>query len=557
LTIAEQVNDPLAEELVLGECLLKGSIEPLGDLVPEQFWNPTYRLVCKALRELLREGKPLHTVQVQQWAEAHGQRIDWVNLFMAGDKQALFKPGQLAYYQTRIAESARKRAALKDAGDLAQELQGAVSVEEVRERAKQILEKTEPAAPAAKPAEKEVEYPPMPKAAWYGATEIYRQAMERTAACSDNYHLAGFLTVVGSVLGKTICVPDGEEDLYPNLFLVVVGEAGWAKKDSALRAAMRFIKRVEPTFFSTYKVSSVEGFIDELAAEQNDLAQKGFDRTPLRVLLKLSELRNLIAKASNKGSGDLIPTICEAFDCPEQLKTPVRTKPAHVDEPILSVYACTNPRWLRHVSVEDLEAGFGSRTMFAPGDPKPLWPRRHPPRAEFLVPLVELVKERVAKFRREPRRFQFSGAAEKAWDDWVVPHDALRSDDATINLMAARDPQICMKVALIHAALDDAAGIELQHFDAARAFVEWLYESRFPMFAGHGMTPTAEIEKKIIERVTKAMPLGLSWRDIRRSVAQRIDRKMFEERMKYLIQGVDPPLTLRKIGKRAWVVLND
>lgn len=556
MTIEENFSDPLAEQLVIGECFLKESIEPLGDLVPEQFWDPTCRLACKGLRELVREGKPLHTVQLLEWAEKHGQRADWVTLFVTSNKQDLFKPGQLAYYQARIADFARKRSALKDAGDLALEMQGAASIEEVRERAKQIIEKTEPAALAAKPVEKEVEYPPMPAAAWYGACDLYRKAMERTAACSDNYHLAGFLTVVGSVLGKTVYVPDGEEELYPNLFTVIVGEAGWAKKDSALRTAHRFIKRIDPEFFSVYTVSSVEGFIDELALQQDELGQKGLDRIPLRVLLRLSELRNLIAKSAQKGTGNIIPTICEAFDCPSFLHTPVRSKPRRVDEPVMSVFACTNPNWLRHVTVDDLQAGFGSRVMFVPGDPKALWPKRHRPREEFLAPLIELVAKRVQQYRTEQRCFQFSGEAESAWDEWVVPHDALRSEDATINLMAARDPQICMKVALIHAALDDSPVIELRHFNAARAFVEFLYESRFPMFAGHGMTPTAEIERKIIERVTKAMPLGMSWRQIRKSL-WRIDGRFFEDRMRALTMGIDPVLKVKPVGKRAWVVLND
>ena len=42
--------------------------------------------------------------------------------------------------------------------------------------------------------------------------------------------------------------------------------------------------------------------------------------------------------------------------------------------------------------------------------------------------------------------------------------------------------------------------INLLHLQAAIAFVEFLFESRFPIFSEHGLTPMGEIESKILKK---------------------------------------------------------
>lgn len=538
-----------AEQIILGNCILQQSAEPLGDLTPEDFFSAHYRIISAVIRALAERGQPIDQLQIYSELSLGKSGILRSEIAALTDGVPLLAESKLAWYRTRIKTLHQERLTLRAGYELGQ----AVTATEMRECAADLLDQAAP-----KPAAKKTkgDYSPIPPAAWYGATEIYRQAMDRTCSASDNYHFAGFITVVGSLLGKSVFYDDGGEELYPNLFTVIVGEAGWAKKDSALRRAIRFTRELDNSLTMIYSLASVEGFIDELVREQKELQSKGYSPTPLRILLRLSELRNLIAKAAQKGTGNIIPTICEAYDCPPTLKTPTRSHYAQADEPILSVFACTNPNWLRTATVEDLEAGFGSRITFVPGDPKPLWPKKHKPKLEFLNPLLELVGKRLEEYRKNPRPFTLSPEAEELWNQWVVPHDALRVENRTINLMAARDPTTGIKVALIHAALDATERIETQHLRAAIAFVEWVYEMRFPLFAGHGLTPTAEIDAKIIARVKETG--GLWWRDIRRGI-QRIDYKAFEDRMKSLVLGFDPPLKVTRMGprNRPWVSMNE
>ena len=546
-------HDSDAEEILLGNCLLSESLEPLADLGEEHFYSKDNQKILGAMRGLRDAARPLILPEVVGWLQDHSNGVSPSYVSGLTDIVKL-SDATLEHYRGRLRDALEQRAAMQQAATLAELGTSGATVEEIHDRAQKIVEQTTP-KPAKTPAPKG-EYSLIPQEAWHGATELYRQAMAKTCSASDNFHFAGFLTVIGSQLGKSVYYDDGGEELYPNLFTLIVGAAGWAKKDSALRRAMRFSKELDETLTMVYGLSSIEGFIDRLVHEQKELQTKGLSPTPLRILLRMSELKSLIAKASRQGTADIIPRICEAYDCPPFIDTPGRTHYARADEPVLSVYACTSPGWLRSLQVEDLESGFGSRMLFVPGDPKPLWPKKHRPDPLFFYPLVETVKKRLDAFRTMPRAFSFTPDAEAIWNKWVIPHDALRSDNDTINLMAARDPTTCIKTALIHAALDDAQGIEPAHLHAAIAFVEWLHEVRFPLFAGHGMTPTAEIDQKIIKQVKKTG--GMWWRDIRRGL-QRIDHEVFEKRMRSLVFGLDPPLkvTPKGLRKKPWVTMNE
>jgi len=108
-------------------------------------------------------------------------------------------------------------------------------------------------------------------------------------------------------------------------------------------------------------------------------------------------------------------------------------------------------------------------------------------------------------------------------------------------------------VALVHAALDGRGNeIHSYHIRAAVAFVEFLYASRFPVFSEHGMTPGAEVDEKILKRVQEAGATGIPFREIRRGL-QRISQKEFEDHMRSLLQGIEPPLRSQEIGRKVWV----
>ena len=290
-----------AEKIILGNCILQQSAAPLGDLTPGDFFSQKHQQIARAILGLASEDGPVDILQIER--RVSGLGITLSNLNALDDGIPIFEDQHLDRYRQRLKKLRVERDAISASFALGEAARQLAPLDELRERAADFLTKTAPQAAAKKT---KAEYSVIPPAAWYGPTGIYRQAMERTCSASDNYHFAGFLTVVGALLGKSVFYDDGGEELYPNLFTVIVGEAGWAKKDSALRRAIRFTRELDNSLTMIYTLASVEGFIDELVREQKELQSKGYSPTPLRVLLRLSELRNLIAKAAQKGTGNII-----------------------------------------------------------------------------------------------------------------------------------------------------------------------------------------------------------------------------------------------------------
>jgi hypothetical protein len=393
-------------------------------------------------------------------------------------------------------------------------------------------------------------YPDAPKAAWYGASHLYLRAFERTTNASNNYHLAAFLTMAGVLLGKSVFVSEGADDTYPNLFTVIVGESGRARKDTAVNRSIKLMRGVDGSIVLLSGINSVEGFIDELQVEQKQLEAKGL-KPPLRLLVRFRELKKLIAKAGQSANSGIMNFLCELYDNPPELKTPVRSKPARVDEPVGCIMAATCPEWLKDMEIGDLEAGLGSRTIFVPGDAKPRLRRREAPDREFIEPLKILLGQRLSVYHREgPARFEFTREAREMFDNWADAVDAKRSGNPLIDSLTARDEETCRKVALIHASLQscDRWEIDVDQVAAAIAFVDFLYEARFPIFSEHGLSPMAEIDSRIVKRVQQSMPFGIIWGELRRAL-QRIDYELFEKRVNLMCQGVEPVLRSVPAGR--------
>ena len=173
------------------------------------------------------------------------------------------------------------------------------------------------------------------KAAWYGPCELYRRAMEKSTNASHNYHLACFLTVVGALLGKTILTEEGGDEIYPNLFTVVVGEAGGAKKDTAVNRAMGLLKSIDKEVVRLSGIASVQGFLLEMQSEQKELEDAKVDG-PLRVLIRLREFHTLINTASQKATNNLAYAL-------RVLRLPRRDEESHGRETLTSARAGRKP----------------------------------------------------------------------------------------------------------------------------------------------------------------------------------------------------------------------
>ena len=548
----EKPYDISVERMILGNCLLAESIAPLGDLQSQEFFSDRHKLIVEALRSLDERKIPINLIELDRYFTQGGNSTRPQTSYLAElpDGALPFTDKTAAFYHGRIRSLASERNLLKEAESLGQAAGHGATVTDIRDAAEKLLEKTKPAA------EKAVKllYSKVPEEAWHEAAKVYRAAVGHSTEASDNYHLASFLLVVGNLLGKSVYVQAGRKT-YPNLFTVLVGRAGGARKDTAIDMALDFALDTDAELHVPSSLDSRQGWIQGMADFQKQQREQMKLFGTLRSILRLTELRSLIEAAEQKHLSGIIPELNKAYDCKLALENNVRNNPVSIKDHCISLLAATAPGWMKTLKESDLESGLGSRLLFVPGDPKPPMAEPDPPNSIILNPLKGTIREIVDHYRTlGTTKLKFSETARKLWHDFYNRHTARAKEDDLVAILSERDHTNCLKVALIYAALDQAGTIEEKHLKAAIAFTEFVFEARFPLFKGYGVPFYAEQEQKILEAVRATGPNGIGKRALQHRF-WKLSAEVFNRRLKALCLD-DGPLTHRWVGRKLYIVPN-
>jgi len=410
---------------------------------------------------------------------------------------------------------------------------------------------SEKAADAAAAARRVEKCPVLPEAAWHSLTREYREIVGPSTEASHAYHFACFVTAVGAALGRTVYIEKAGRH-YPNLFVVLVGKSGGARKGTALHFGMHLAQALYQKIGIVKSLDSREGFLEHLA----ELEKQQEGRAGVSAIVYLAELRSLIEKTRMEGLGNIVPMLCDAYDCPQDLTVHTRKNPISVPFPTVSLCAATTQRWIEGLQMKDLEGGLGNRIMWVPGEPGR--PIANPPARDQrrFSALVRNVRKQIAHWpQKHGTKFSLSPAAEARWEKIYAEIYAHHDEDQLIEILCQRLQNHCLKVALIWAALDGQPVIEQSHLEAAYVFTQFLYDSQWYLFRGFGRSPMAQMDAKIIEIVKRAGPNGVRQRQVKK-LLHRVDAETLNRRL-YALTSFDGPLVRVPDGQMIILYLAD
>ncbi len=203
--------------------------------------------------------------------------------------------------------------------------------------------------------------PNLPEAAWYGLSREYREIVSPCTEASHSYHLACFVAAVGACLERNLYVERAGRH-YPNLFVVLVGPSGGARKSTALRFWLDLVTAIDRKILVAWTIDSREEFLQDLS----DRGKLHGHRRGVHAILRLDELRALIDKSRMEGLGNIVPMLTYAYDCPPSLYVRARKNSLLVSQPTLSLVTATTWYCLESIKSPDLLGGLGNRTMWSP-----------------------------------------------------------------------------------------------------------------------------------------------------------------------------------------------
>lgn len=369
--------------------------------------------------------------------------------------------------------------------------------------------------------------PSVPEECWFGLAKQYRELTMNNAEASDNFHFVCFLVAAAATIGRLVYIEEPAPNrLYLNIFTVLVGESGDGK-NVAQEFCRTLYSGASDLITTMNRLNSAEGFVSLCARVVQDPR-----KADSSLVIKLTEFRSFIEKANQKGLGELVPTLCDAYDS-EKLETNTKLNHTSVEKPpLVCLLAGTTPAWMTTLKETDIEGGLGNRIIFVPGDAKPPRSRCRPPDLSAMSAELKTVREFWEK--RGHTKLILEPEADRLWDRWYIKRPDLNSNlDPLIRILTKRFRSYVLKVAGIWAYLDRSERIAACHLKAAITFIDFLFVSLNTVFCSFGMSKWAQEQAKILEKVKKCPRRRMNWRRLQQHFS-RMDAKQFSTHLYWL-----------------------
>ncbi|HEY2921730.1 MAG TPA: hypothetical protein VGK77_22310, partial [Candidatus Binatia bacterium] len=210
-----------------------------------------------------------------------------------------------------------------------------------------------------------VEAASFPEAAWSGLFRDWRDIVTPVTEASTEKLWSVLLIVAGLVLGRNAWL-ENPQKLFPNFYILLVGQTGRARKSTVLWLATELLRRVDQDVEIIRGIVSTEGIFERLK-------DKG-----TRALGYADELRAVLSANQRRGTSDILPKMNSLYSCPDSdaITRRDRDKSTEVEEPFFSFVTATPLRYVeRLLGNEEIAGGVLNRYLIVCGKeqaPKPL-----------------------------------------------------------------------------------------------------------------------------------------------------------------------------------------
>src|SRR5262249_54624046 len=151
-----------------------------------------------------------------------------------------------------------------------------------------------------------------------------------------------FLIAAGLLIGRHAW-RDSPRSLFPNFYLLLIGQTGDSRQSTAMWLVCELLRRVGEDFKELDGVVSAEGIYEALAKHDDTKA-----------LIYADEFRALLSVARRKGTQDILPRLNTLYYCPERASIDRVKDSTTVIRPFLSLIAATPKEYIEDI-MSDLE----------------------------------------------------------------------------------------------------------------------------------------------------------------------------------------------------------
>lgn len=183
----------------------------------------------------------------------------------------------------------------------------------------------------------------------------YLTYMSENSESPVQYHFSAILSAISVLLGRKAFFKLGAHTIFPNCYILVIGESGMTRKSSSVRPILKVLRLMNEDLILSTNLSK-ESLI------------QNFNHCGTRYLF-LDEIKMLLDISNKSYAQGLITDLTHLHECPAVIKSEFKKdydkdgglkESSQAEFPFLSIYALTTTEWLS-VTDSHIRGGFMGR----------------------------------------------------------------------------------------------------------------------------------------------------------------------------------------------------
>lgn len=320
----------------------------------------------------------------------------------------------------------------------------------------------------------------------------------------ENYYYWAGISALASIVNGNVWIRMGRYEIYPNMYIVLIGPPGNGKT-SALRRAEKLVRQFDDITLSA-QAETAEGlvrFMRDKGVKSLELGKENVQYCPITCFL--SELSNFFGR----DPGGMIDLLTGIWDCGGE-NFHRRTKGQGEDvipRPNLNLLGCTTQDWITtYLKSDIIGGGFTRRVVFnneLMGDDKlrVSWPDDTPATIQAYQNCIAY-----GRVLRGVRGEMSYGLGARAWwDNWYQTRPIPREPD--VRGYHKSKPTILLKVAML-VALSKAPDrvVNIEDLEVGLALLDNTETHLLKVFQGIGRNELTHVANKMLEFLEAAPP---------------------------------------------------
>jgi len=323
------------------------------------------------------------------------------------------------------------------------------------------------------------------------------------------YHSWGALSALSSIMSRRVWVDMGFFTVYPNMYVMFVGNAG-IKKSTAMNIAKSIVRAIRPPI--TIAPSSItREAMTQLMAEEGSPCKKIFKHEGVvKSYTHLSIFANELVTLLNAGgnASGMIETLTDIWD---QDIFEVKTKNKgndYIEQPFLTILGCLTTDTINNLfNNKIISSGFSRRCIFVHSDdfgtpvPRPVITAEQKQAWDDCVARANSLQAVSGQFSWEPSALDW-------WDTFYrANHERkTKEENSVMQRYLQSKPEYVIKIAML-TTLSETNDLVLtpEQLQLANAFLEQIEPSMTMIFDGSGRNELSPIASAI-ERTVVGSP---------------------------------------------------